>query len=63
MPLNALLTVWPILALLAYLLVTVVLYVLAQHRAHYVGLYDRIRESNRLRSEYIESLRKRGAKP
>lgn len=60
MPFHLLYTIWPVLLVLAYLLVTVMLYTLARYRHHYVSVYDRVRESHKLRNEYLDSLRERG---
>ena len=48
--------VWWVLALLAYVLVTCVLTVLAAQRRHAIDVYDRVRASKRLRTEYLASL-------
>lgn len=60
MPFHLLASVWPVLAVLAYLLVTVVLYILARYRQQYISLHDRIRESHDLRNAYVQSLKDRG---
>ncbi|MEX0775917.1 MAG: hypothetical protein WD042_09425 [Phycisphaeraceae bacterium] len=59
MPWALLQSVGLVLLLLAYLLATCMLSVLAAQRKHAVDMYDRIRESKRLRRAYLESLAKR----
>ncbi len=49
-----------LLGLLTYLLVTCTLTVMAAQRKHALDVHDRIRESKRLRQEYLEAVRKRG---
>jgi hypothetical protein len=51
--------VWPVLALLAYILVNCVLAVLAAQRRHALDVYDRVRASKKLRTEYLTSLANR----
>ena len=44
------------LAILAYILVNCVLSVLAAQRRHALDVYDRVRASKKLRTEYLASL-------
>lgn len=53
---QALQSVWPILLLLAYLLVTAVLTVLTYERKKHVDLHDRVRESLHMRHTYFNHL-------
>lgn len=59
MSLAALQTVWPILLLLAFLFCTCALSVLAAQRRHALEIHDRVRESKRLRSEYLAAVQAR----
>lgn len=45
-------SVWVVLAGLAFVLVTVVGYVLASHRQFETAIHDRLRESKALRAQY-----------
>ena len=49
-------SIWPVLAILAYFLITTVLRVLATHRYYSVTIHDRICESRNMRRQYLENL-------
>lgn len=61
MNVSALQSVWPILALLAYMLLYCTSKVLAAQRANQVDVHDRIRRAKELRREYHEAVRERQA--
>ncbi|MCC7146631.1 MAG: hypothetical protein IT443_09310 [Phycisphaeraceae bacterium] len=48
--------IWPILAVLVYILVTCVLGVLAYMRKHEIDLHDRVRESLVMRNKYLQTI-------
>jgi len=48
--------VWPVLAILTYILVTTVLRVLAMHRRYWITLHDRICESRNMRRQYLKDI-------
>ena len=52
---------WPILAVLLYLMVTVVLGVLASLHKRSIELHERIRRSHRIRQDYLDDLEDRRA--
>lgn len=54
-------TVWPVLGLLAYLLVTFVLVILASQRSLAIAVHDRVRESKALRRRYVELVGRKNA--
>lgn len=56
MNLQAAQSIWPVLAFLAYMLVTCTLLVLAAQRRHALEIHNRIRESKRLREEYLTTV-------
>lgn len=56
---EVLLQVWPVLAILAYVLVTCVLTTLAYMRRNQVELHDRVRESLLLRQRYMATTEQR----
>ncbi|MCC7407779.1 MAG: hypothetical protein IT442_06880 [Phycisphaeraceae bacterium] len=56
---EVLLQVWPVLAILAYALVTCVLTTLAYMRRNQVDLHDRVRESLLLRQRYMATKEER----
>lgn len=56
---DIIISVWPVLAGLAYLLVTLVLLVCAIQYMHAVAIHDRVRESKALRAKYEEIIRQR----
>lgn len=47
---------WPVFALLAYLLVTCVLLILAGHAKKTLAVHDHIRESKALRQKYLNAV-------
>ena len=51
-----------VLAGLTYLLVTCVLTVMAAQRKHAIDVHDRVRESKRLRQEYLQALDKKSSR-
>jgi hypothetical protein len=53
---QAIQSVWPILLLLAYLLVTAVLTVLTYERKKHIDLHNRVRESLQMRNNYFRQL-------
>jgi hypothetical protein len=53
---QALQTVWPILLVLGYLLVTAVLTVLTYERKKHIDLHNRVRESLQMRNAYMRQL-------
>jgi hypothetical protein len=59
MSLQVIQSVWPVLALLGFVLVTAVLAVLAGYHRHAVAVHDRVRESKARRRAYLESVRDR----
>lgn len=56
---DIIMSVWPVLAGLAYLLVTLVLLVCAIQYMHAIAIHDRVRESKALRAKYEELMRQR----
>jgi len=56
MPWSTFQSVWPVLAILIYILVTTVLRVLALHRNYWITLHNRICESRNMRRQYLEDL-------
>ena len=48
--------VWPVLALLVYVLFTCVLLILAAHQKRALSVHDHIRESKALRQQYLRAL-------
>jgi hypothetical protein len=53
---QAIQSVWPILLLLTYLLVTAVLTVLTYERKKHIDLHNRVRESLQMRNNYFRQL-------
>ena len=56
---EIIISVWPLLAGLAYVLVTLVLLVCAMQYMHAIAIHDRVRESKALRAKYEELMRQR----
>ncbi len=56
---QAIQSVWPVLLLLGYLLVTAVLTVLTYERKKHIDLHDRVRESLQMRNAYFRQLSER----
>jgi hypothetical protein len=50
------LKLWPVFAILAYLLATCVLLILAGHAKKTLSVHDHIRESKALRQKYLSAL-------
>ena len=50
-------SVWPVLGILAYLLITCVLRVLRAQREAEIQVYDRVRASKKMRKDYLERMR------
>ena len=61
MALDVILSVWPVLLGLAYVLVTCTLSVLASHRRHMIDMHDRVRRSKQLRSDYLHAVEEKRA--
>lgn len=49
-------SVWPILAILVYILITTVLRILAMHRHYWITLHNHICESRNMRRQYLKDL-------
>lgn len=49
-------SVWPVLAIMIYILITTALRVLAMHRSYWITLHNRICESRNMRRQYLEDL-------
>lgn len=58
---SSIVAAWPVLAVLGYILVHKVLYVLAMQRGNDLMIYDRARAARKLRREYLETLAARMA--
>lgn len=52
-------SVWIVLAALAYLLFTCVLYVVAMYHRRQISIHDTLRESKHLRQQYLKAIRSR----
>jgi hypothetical protein len=52
-------SIWPVLAVLAYLLFTCVLYVIASYHRRLISIHDTIRESKHLRQQYLKAIQSR----
>lgn len=55
---DVMISVWPVLAGLGYLLVTLVLLVCAIQYMHAIAIHDRVRESKALRAKYEDLMRR-----
>ena len=58
---SSIVAAWPVLAVLGYILVHKVLYVLAMQRGNDLMIYDRACAARKMRREYLESLAARMA--